>query len=411
MLQNRIPILAGLAAVLTLLLVGSLVSANVSYASRHPGGERFLLNWMGGRAFLLSEEDPYSRAVAQNAQRLLGRPDASTNPRLDLPFYLLLFSLPFAALQDYTLARGLWMSLLQAALVATTLSSLGWTGWRPPKFLLAFFLFFGLFWFHGLLPVVAGDAVIWLGLLFSAALLQLRRGADEQAGLLLALATFQWETGGLFLLFVLVWVVSHRRLRVLAGFAMALVLLLVVATMVWPGWYLPYLRAVYTNLTGGDFINPLAVFDMWWPGVSHVLGWGLAIFLGLVLLAEWVGARRKSFRHFVWVACLTLAVTPLLGLPVRISGYTVFILPLALILALVAERWEKYGAWIAAALMAALLAGSWWLPMQSLAAGQSLAATLLIPVPAFLFFGLYWLRWWALRQPVSWLVDTDLEDL
>jgi hypothetical protein len=167
-----------------------------------------------------------------------------------------------------------------------------------------------------------------------------------------------------------------------------------------PDWPLQWVR---TLLSAPD---PLAgystwrVFAAWWPGVGERLGWVLTGILGLVLLIEWwLASRKYEFTSFFWAACLTLAAGPLLGIPTSPANYILLFMPLVFIWAVWLERMERGGLFVTLLTMALLFALPWVIYMNiSVPAGSSLPlAGLLIPLPLFLMFGLYWIRWWATR--------------
>ena len=145
-------------------------------------------------------------------------------------------------------------------------------------------------------------------------------------------------------------------------------------------------------------------------GHGDKLGWALTAVLVVVLFLEWRAVRRKDFRHFLWTASLTLAVTPLLGIPTHPHLYLILFLPLILIVAVSAERWFRPRRWLAGVLLVLIFAGSWALifHLSRLASLEPLRAILALALPFLLLVGLYWMRWWAIRPPRTWIETSSL---
>ncbi|RME87726.1 MAG: hypothetical protein D6770_08670 [Anaerolineae bacterium] len=392
---------------LVLAVLAGLAWANTALARRYPlGGGEFLATWSAARA-LVEGGDPYSKDVAHQTQTLTyGRAAREGEypyyPNLPLP--LLLLFLPFALTDDPVLARGLWLSLSELALLALAFAAPLLAEWRPRRLSLTVFLFLALLWAYALIPLVGGFLTILHAALITAALLALREEQDELAGALLALVTFYWEIGGLLMLFVALWLRSHRRGRPFVTFAMTLATLSGIAFVIRPSWLLPFLRAVIADRRAAIGMTLRLPLVYWWPEGGRPLAAILSSLLAIVLLLEWRAARRQGFRHFYWVTCLTIALPPLLGIRTAAHHYPLLILPIALTLATIEDRWERLGKWLAALLMLFLLGGTWALfrSFTHSIAPEAEIALLFIP-PLLATLGLYWSRWWILRPPRTWL--------
>jgi hypothetical protein len=173
-----------------ILIIGILVLitwANYNFVQQNPGGNDFLVHWVGTRALFVDGLSPYSDTVAERIQTLAyGRPalPGEHELRVAYPMYSALVFLPFALISDYELARALWMTILEAALIGLAFLSLKLTRWKMSVWLLPFFLIFSIFWYHSLRPLINGNAVILVALALVAAFAALRNGRDELAGVL-----------------------------------------------------------------------------------------------------------------------------------------------------------------------------------------------------------------------------------
>ena len=416
---------------LSLVLLAALLAGNITLARILPGGEWFYLRWSGARAFLAAQAEseaeglkvgrtmpsgsptvlvqatqPYSTEIAQRTQAVAyGRPAFSSEYSyiLNDPFPILLLYVPVAFLQDFPIARGIWALLSEVALFVTVILALNLAEWQPPRWLFAALLFFGLFSFFSLNALVTGSPTAVLVLLYAWILVALRSHSDELAGGLLALVAYQWEVGGLFFLFILVFVFANRRWGVLTGLAMALFVLLALSFMTYQGWGLPYVRAVLSAWYRGANLTFDQILATWFPGTGLPLGTILSAGLGILLLIEWAVSINVPFRRVVWTACLSLAATPLIGFAIFPSNHVVLLLPFILILALVWERWQRRRVLFVLLIFLAVLLIPFGLYLRSVFIYDPLVTNLIsVLPPVAAIIGLYWMRWWVSRLPRPW---------
>ena len=152
--------------VLVLALIAGLAGltwGNYYYTSRNPGGNDFLVHWMGTRALIKDGISPYSDEAAAKIQTLaygrLARP-GEHELRVAYPLYSVVLFAPFAMIDDFTLARSAWMTLLEVGIIGLAFLSLSLSRWKPAPLLLGFLLVFSIFWYHGLRPLINGNAVV-----------------------------------------------------------------------------------------------------------------------------------------------------------------------------------------------------------------------------------------------------------
>ena len=392
--------------VLLVLIVGGLLALNITLARMLPGGEWFFLRWSGARAFLIEQIEPYSTQIAQRTQEVAyGRRAFSSEYAyvLNDPFHIVLLYTPLALLQDFALARGIWMLISEAALIGTVLFAFNLSESQPPRWLYVSLLVFGLFSYFSLHAFVSATPAIMLNFLYLCILLAIRSYSDELAGALLFLAAYQWEVGGLFFLFMLVLILANRRWNVLAGFGMVLVILLVVSFLAYPGWGLPYIRAVLSDWYRGANLTLGHIVSVWFPDSRFSIGAIVSVLLGLIVFLEWLGSVRAHFRRIVWTASLSLAVTPLIGFAVFPSNHVVLILPLVLILTLVWERWTRSRVLMSILILSLALLIPFGMYIQSVSVYSPLYLDLLSVLPPIAtIIGLYWMRWWVIHSPRTW---------
>jgi len=391
-----------LSAILIIGVVVLVTWANYNFVQQNPGGNDFLVHWVGTRALFIDGLSPYSETVAERIQTLVyGRPalPGEHELRVAYPMYSALVFLPFALISDYELARALWMTVLEAALIGLAFLSLKLTRWKMSIWLLPFFLIFSIFWYHSLRPLINGNAVILVALALVAAFAALRTGRDELAGVLLAFSTIKPHLVILPIFFILIWTISFGRWRTLGWMLISLVLLSISAALFVPDWPLQNLREILAFYSNNPPGTPGAAFETWLPATGRRLGWALSALMGLILVVEWVFVRRKEFRWFLWTGCLTLVISQWIGIQTDPGNFILLFFPLVLVFSMWVERWGRAGSVLTSISMFLLFIVPWGIFLQTVMYGdQPLQHPIMFfPLPLFLLITLYWVRWWAIK--------------
>jgi hypothetical protein len=394
--------------ILVLAMVGGLTWANTRFVGQQPYEKEFFVPWLAAGTFLNFGNSPYSEPAAQRAQVIYYGHLASQEEdplRLSIPFPVELFYFPFALISDYALARGVWMTFLEIALVALAFYSLRLTGWKPARTLIPVVLVFSVFWIYGLLPLVGGSVVIFSTLAIIALLLAVRDGRDEMAGAFLVVPFLQLDISIVLVIFIIWWSLYHHRGRLIAGFLMTLTILLAASFFILSNWFLPFVAGFISRSDHLPSLTPAGIFASWWPVVGPRLGWLLTGFILVILFLEWRDVRHKDFRHLLWTSSLTLALTPLLGFPLIPQYYELLFFPLVLFISILAERWSRPGHWgLSALVLFAIFFGLWGTVAGLFMTGYytTLSDVLVLVFPLLLLLGLFWMRWWAVRPPRTW---------
>ena len=382
-----------------LAVCAALVFANLTLK----GGGDFYVHWVGARAFLFDKIDPYSGEVPARVQQLVYGHSARAGDEpyiMDTPFQLLIFYYPFSLLSDPLLARALYALILELALFALAILSLRLTDWESPRIFAILFIFFAVFNFYTFQAIFEASPVLILGLLYVGILFALRAEMDEVAGALMAFSLYYWEVGAPFLILVVLRVYYEKRARVFGGFFMTCFILFFLSFLSYPNWIIPFLRATTNNLRAGFGFNIRAILVDLFPAQGATLGWILTIGLFLLLGYEWSSARKGDFRRFYWASCLSLAAAPLLGFRTEMEHLSVLIIPLALVFAIIRDRWYRFGNGLIILLMLLVFILPWSLYLFAVNRFGAIAQEMIfLFLPLFTFIGLYWIRWWAIRPP------------
>jgi len=398
---------------LVLVLAAGLLALNWRLAGQFGAGADFLPAWQGTRAFLFEQTDPYSRAVAGQTQlEVYGRAaHAAEFPyALDIPFPLLVLFFPFALLPDPVWARAVWMTLSELGLLLLAALALRLAGWEPKRAFMFLLLAFSLAWYYSLIALADGSFSILLALALVGALMSMRDFHDEFAGFLLAIAAMKWEVTLLLWLFILLGAYSAKRWRVFAGLGMTWFILGAVGFLFYPDWIWPYLRAVTANLRADDTFTPALFLQKWMPEYGARLALLLVAVLLLILVIEWFNASRgKDFRRVAWVAALALAATPLLGFSNTFANLAPLVFSFTLILPFAWERWEKRPYLTISLFLIVFFALPLFLRWPTIASRVPADGLAFLLPPALTLLGLYWVRWYVLRSPRTWLDEARRE--
>ena len=393
-------------ASLGIILAAGLVTLNWWLAGQFGTGAEILPGWNGARAFLFEQVDPYSQTIAERTQlEVYGRAASEgENPyALDVPFPLLILFFPLALIPDPIWARAVWMSLSEAGLVALVLLAVQLTEWKPKNWFRVLLILFSLGSFYSITALLDGSLSILLALAMVGALALLRSQNDEAAGMLLAIVSFKWEVALLLFLFVVIGAYLSRRWHVFAGYVMVWVVLGGVAYLLYSTWGWPYLRSVAANLRANDAHTLTKYLSAWMPESGGNLSLLIISILLLILILEWFAALRSNdFRRVAWAAALSLAVTPLVGFSTTFANLAPLVFSFVIILPFAWERWEKRP-YLVLSLFVFLFFAFPFILRRQLTDWLLADALIYLLLPALTILGLYWIRWYVVRPPRTWL--------
>ncbi len=385
-----------------LVVFGALLWVNLWFIQHYPAGQQFMQLYKPAVAFLKEGFGPYSREALTRVQvGVYGREALPTEfaYALDVPFHLFVLFLPFGLIQDADLALAIWMLFIEIVVLL-----LPWyilktaeieVSRRAFLIIMLAFVFYAPVFFsllQGSLAPLAFFALI-------AALQAIQRESDELAGALLALSFLRVEWLGIFSVILFLWAITQKRWRVLVGFAMALILLNILAFIFLPAWVLDFLRAVLRNWISFSFESTFSILSAAFPAIGGRLALFLLAGMGGVLIWEWTNIREQGLRQLFWFMSLSAAALPLLGLPIGQNSLMAFAPGLMFGLILITERWQTYGLIFSMICSIGIVAWSWAATVTS----QPISA-LALPLSVFTLLVLYWIRWW-INQPRKFWAD------
>jgi hypothetical protein len=397
---------------LVILIVVLLSIGNYKYIKANPGGNDFLVHWKAFRLFFQKGFSPYSDETALETQKIIyGGPAQAGQHQMRMlyPLYSILLFGPFAAISNFDIARTIWMTFSELAIIGLALISLKICEWKPKRWLLIIFLIFTLVWYHSLRPLINGNAVVFVALGIVGILYAIRENLDELAGVFLALCTIKPQVVFGFAVFILFWSIIQKRTKLILWFFITLILLCGAAALLIPDWMIQNFREVlrYSSYTTLD--TPAAALNaiMGTPGLR--IGTTLSVLMiALVIIETWI-TRKANYRGFLWMASLTLVASQWFGISTDPGNFIVCFPAIVIIFSLWQERWNKTGTWLILGATILLLGGIWaiffatvehtYQPVQS--------PIMFFPLPLILLIGLYWVRWWAMKPPEVWFDKTS----
>jgi hypothetical protein len=382
---------------------------NYRFAEQNPGGNDFLARWNGAHEWLMNGKNPYSDEVSLVAQKLIYGRAANLAQGEDIahfvyPLYSMIFFAPFG-MMEYTLARAVFMTVLELTLVLITIVSLRMTGWKIRRFRLIGVLLFGLLWYCGIRAVILGQFSAINALLMLLGIWAIQKNQDVAAGILLTLSTSKPQMSYLLIIYVLFWALSVKRWRLIGAMAASFAFVMVGSYLLLPGWPLDWLGQILNYPTYTDRIgSTLSIIASWVPGIMTQVNFMLHAAFYLYLVFEWIRSRGKGGNTFMWMAFLTLVVTNLVAYRTATPHYVALIAPLFLVNKITEERWPRIGKWINGLIYLFLFAGYWAIFLATVR-GTDEQPVMYLVVPFFLLVLMWWIRWWLVRPMRSLLED------
>jgi hypothetical protein len=386
--------------ILAVTILGVLYYTNYQFVLREPGGNDFLARWMGAKSWLVDGLSPYDPEVSLQSQEIIyGRParpeDGEDIAHFVYPLPAMIFFGPFGLI-PYTIARAIWMTLLEIALPLLTWVGIRLSGWKPSRFMMVFLLVFSVLWYHGFRAVILGQFAVFEALLMAGSLLAIQQKQDGLAGILLALSISKPQMSFLFIPFVILWAVSKKRWSLILWSAGSFVFIIGISVLLMPDWPLQWIRQVLSYPDYSPARPPVAIIADLFPMFSSWINLaGIVIFV-LYMIWEWILALQKDDRWFQWTAAMTILITNLIVVRTATTNYLAMVPGLMFLFSVLADRWKKKGSAVVVTILITLLIGLWALFLTTID-GNIEGPAMYLPFPIFLLFSLWWIRWWFIR--------------
>lgn len=397
-----------LAILLLVVVIGGLCWVNIQFARNNPGGNDFLVHYIGTRSYLFDGLSPYSDEVATRIQiAAYGHPAQGIEHELRVayPLYSIILFAPFSLIGDYQVARAVWMTVLEMALVAMAFVSLELFEWKPPLWIQGSLLLFSVIWYHAVRGVINGNAVILLALALASILLLVKNDREKIAGILLAATTIKPHLVVLVIPLILVWSTYHKRWQLVLWFSGTLAGLVVIGLIMLPDWIMQNLWEILKYPAYNPAGTLAAVLGEWIPGIDTQLKWGVGFILGMILVYEVWQARKGGINHLVWAAMVSITISQWIGIQTDPGNFILLFPALILILSEIDKKWKEQGELVTGIILSVLLVGLWVLFVTTIQRTYQpvQGSGMFIPFPAFCLIGLYWVKFWFIgSKPLIW---------
>ncbi len=395
---------------LIIIIIGLFFFANLQYTRSNPGGNDFLVHWVGTKSFVQEEISPYSDAVALKIQNLVyGRPAriGEHELRVAYPFYSIFLFLPFSLIEDFNLARAAWMTILELSIILSIILTLKIINWKPRLLMTILLIVFGLFWYHALRSIINGNAVVILLFAITLVLYGIKYQLDELVGISMALMTIKPQVVLIFLLFITFWAITNKRSKIIFWFLATFLLLVMISLFILPSWPIEFLREVFRYPSYNPPGTPATALAVLLPGLGRQLGIILSVVSALALLSEWILGKQNKDLSFIWVGCLTLVLGQWVNIQTDPGNFVIMFPAILLAFKVIERRWNNFGQWINIFLLAILFFIPWIIFINSINYDYQPIQNpiMFFPIPIILVIILYWVRWWV-KNPVTDLLNT-----
>ena len=395
---------------LIVIIIGLFFFANLQYTRNNPGGNDFLVHWVGTKSYVQDGISPYSDQVALRIQDLVyGRPAriGEHELRVAYPFYSIFLFLPFSFIQDFTVARAVWMTVLELAIIVSTILMIRVVNWKP-KFLMTLLLVvFGLFWYHGIRSIINGNAVVLILLTIVFVIYGIKNNLDELAGISLALMTIKPQVVIIFVVFVCIWAFINRRSKIIFWFLGSFLLLIFLGVFLYPSWPIEFLWEIMRYPTYNPPGTPSSALAVLVPGIGKQIGFLFSILCGLLLLIEWALGRKSTGSIFIWLVSITLILGQLVNIQTDPGNFIVMYPAIFIFSKVIEDRWKNVGQWVNIILLAILFFIPWIIFVNTIEFSYQPIQNpiMFFPVPLLLIVIMYWVRWWV-KNPVTDLLNS-----
>ena len=391
---RRSTLLIAIAAAFVLVVPNILFSISTDY------GSSFYSYWLSGRVLFAQGQNPYADELFEQIQAKY--PHDQNLSGFSLPIYAVIPVLPFAFINNFTIALILWRLFLEVMLLYASfrlLKAFRVQNKLTPVYVCAALLLMN---YYSISALTDGDISILAISLFLIGMAAMQEGEAELAGIMFAFSSIKCSLTVLPVLWVCIWALSHRGGGIIVAWTgMVLALLFLIGMLLQTNWFMMYLRSIVYYL---KYMNPTNISKMlenWQPELGGRIGWAISGVFVVLLIIEWIINARKDINALEWVLAFTLSAGFMVGIPN--IGKHLFILWLPTIYAIdkMQLRWEKRGVIYGIVITAVFLIFPWFFHLFIFPEWSNPVDNLNIVGPLIIVFLLFWNRWW--------IIDTFIE--
>lgn len=355
-----------------------------------PGGNDFLAHYSVWDIYIDEGVNPYSDEAALYTQELIrGRPaePGEDQNRLTYPFYSILIHGPFTFI-DYALARAIYMTFLQAAIVVSVILVIKLLSWRLSIWMVGFLLSWSILHYPESRAIILGQFAPIGFLSLAGCLFLLQRNRDLLAGIVIVISTIKPTLIFLVFPFLILWALVRRKWNFILGMFSTVTILILGSLILLPSWISDWLGSIaaYPGYTVGQSPIWLLSHEYFsWLGDRGETIITVILVIGLLYLWWWNFSGRGS-GSFVWVIGMTLLISNLVVSRSATTNYVMLLLPSISLFSAIDRKLVR-GRAIILFVMAISLVGHWWLHYATVVGNQE-QSILFLPIPIVLGFAL-----------------------
>ena len=296
-----------------------LFSLSLLVAKNTVGGVDFYVKWSSARAIQAGEASVYSNTVQEslieNAESFIYF-ELPENNRFTAPIFTLFLYYPFALIQDFELARSLWITIcvifLLVGIKQPEKKDFKQQGNHGPSYFLQVFITFNIF---SIISLISGDALIITLALLLIALRHARKGNHELAGIFCGLATIQPVLALLWVILLSIIGIREGKWGALIWYLITTMLLILSGFILQAGWTIEYLQIIITTIRALPEMLQIRSIDL--------LQFAKILVPLVILIIEWI----RSFSHIErpqnnqWLFNLSLVLFAILALPLKPESF------------------------------------------------------------------------------------------
>ncbi len=283
------------------------------------GGVDFYVKWSSARAIQTGEDSVYSKAVqdslTEDAESFLFF-ELPENNRFTAPIFTLFLYYPFALIQDFELARSLWMTvciiLLIFGMKQQEQNVFQWPTKNGTGYFLLAFILFNIF---SIITVLSGDILIIALTLILIALQHARKGNYELAGIFCGLATFQPALALAWVILLSVFSVREGKWGVLIWYVITTMLLILSGFILQAGWTVEYLQTIILTIRAIPEYLQIQSFNIF-QIIRTIIPIG-------IFVIEWIRtfARIDRPQNNKWLFNLSLVLFAIIVMPLKPEAF------------------------------------------------------------------------------------------
>lgn len=385
-------------SIILTVLLALLVFANLRFVQENPGGLDLLAHWQGTRSFLKNGIDPYSDQAA-NAITTSINAIGVENPgtyRFVSPLTSFIVLVPLSLIRDFTVARIVWMTLLEVLLLGSSWLISKWirTGRSIRNF---FVVVITLLLFYPAVSALLIGSLDIVSFAFSiAAIFMLAKHQDEAAGVLLSLSLINPDMVYPLIVGILFWALINHRIKVVWWLLGSTILLIGFTMVLIPNWPISYLQSIIENSAN----NPVRETELAPTALAIRLMLVKNLSLLVLLIYEIVVVKNRGDYRLLWIMGLLLITDPWFGVFVR-TQHLIFVVPALFIgIGFILDFWKGRSRNLVFLAPLLIVSLSWIFSGQLLPgfspSWNKLITTTVLPLVTLLI--IFWSRWWVIRQ-------------